>query len=59
MYNPPPANQMLYRTLLTQLELFEQDLHVHALMEEEVLIPKALIIETALNERLLHFTTVN
>lgn len=52
MYNPPPESQIAYRTLLTQLELFEQDLHVHARMEEEVLIPKALKIETELNEKL-------
>jgi regulator of cell morphogenesis and NO signaling len=59
MYNPPAASQITYRTLLTQLELFEQDLHVHARMEEEVLIPKALKIEKALNEKLAQLTTLN
>jgi regulator of cell morphogenesis and NO signaling len=59
MYNPPSASQVTYRTLLTQLELFEQDLHVHARMEEDVLIPKALKIETALNEKILHLTKHN
>jgi regulator of cell morphogenesis and NO signaling len=59
MYNPPPASQITYRTLLTQLELFEQDLHVHARMEEDVLIPKALKIETALNEKFAQLTKLN
>lgn len=47
-YTPPPTNQSLYRILLLQLQTFEQDLHVHAHMEEEVLIPKALELEEAL-----------
>jgi len=59
MYNPPPASQIMYRTLLSQLELFEQDLHVHARMEEDVLIPKALKIETELNERILRLIKDN
>lgn len=47
-YTPPPTNQSLYRILLLQLQTFEQDLHVHAQMEEEVLIPKALELEKSL-----------
>ncbi|SRR6266498_4171490 len=52
IYNPPPTNLSLYRILLTQLQTFEEDLRVHALMEEKVLIPKALKIERKLIERL-------
>jgi regulator of cell morphogenesis and NO signaling len=34
-----------YELLLTQLSLLEADLHVHALIEDEVLIPRALELE--------------
>jgi regulator of cell morphogenesis and NO signaling len=52
LYQPPATNESLYRILLTQLETFEQDLHVHAQIEEQVLIPKAVSIETALHSQL-------
>jgi regulator of cell morphogenesis and NO signaling len=52
LYAPPPSNESLYRILLTQLQTFEQDLRVHAHIEDQVLVPKALAMETALNERL-------
>lgn len=45
LYEPPPTNESLYRILLSQLETFEQDLSVHAHIEEEVLIPKARALE--------------
>src|SRR5579862_5732844 len=38
LYEPPMTNESLYRILLTQLQAFEQDLRVHAHIEEEVLI---------------------
>lgn len=59
MYNPPSTNLSLYRILLTQLQIFEQDLHVHALMEEEVLIPKALKIENTLTAKLKQSMSLN
>ena len=34
-----------YRVLLNQLDSFEQELRVHALVEDEILIPKAKILE--------------
>jgi regulator of cell morphogenesis and NO signaling len=52
LYDPPDTNASLYRVLLTQLETFEQDLCVHACIEDQVLIPKALQLETALDERI-------
>jgi regulator of cell morphogenesis and NO signaling len=52
LYQPPSTNESLYRILLTQLETFEQDLHVHALIEEEVLIPKALKLESEVRSRM-------
>jgi regulator of cell morphogenesis and NO signaling len=44
-YSPPPTNATPYRILLSQLEVLERDLAVHALIEEEVLLPRALAIE--------------
>ena len=52
LYQPPATNESLYRILLTQLQTFEQDLHVHASIDEEVLIPKALKLETDLSSRI-------
>lgn len=45
LYEPPQTNESLYRILLSQLQTFEQDLSVHAHIEEEVLIPKARALE--------------
>ena len=45
LYDPPRTNESLYRILLSQLQAFEQDLFIHAHIEEEVLIPKALALE--------------
>jgi regulator of cell morphogenesis and NO signaling len=44
-YHPPATNQTPYRILLTQLQAFERDLMVHALVEDKVLIPRALQLE--------------
>lgn len=44
-YSPPPANQTLYRILLSQLEVLEKDLMVHAFIEEDVLLPRAMALE--------------
>jgi regulator of cell morphogenesis and NO signaling len=45
-YQPPKTNQSPYRILLSQLEVFEKDLHIHAMIEEEVLLPKAAELES-------------
>lgn len=50
-YSPPSGNQTLYRILVSQLHVLEKDLAVHALMEDEVLLPRARAIE----ERVLPF----
>jgi regulator of cell morphogenesis and NO signaling len=52
LYDPPSTNESLYRILLAQLHTFEQDLCVHANIEEQVLIPKACELEGQLNRRL-------
>ena len=59
LYQPPATNESLYRILLTQLETFEQDLHVHARIEEEVLIPKALKLESELQSRIQEVGPMN
>lgn len=47
-YNPPATNQTPYRILITQLEMFESDLRVHALIEDQVLVPRAQQLEQTL-----------
>ena len=44
-YSPPEDNQTLYRILLSQLQVLEKDLAVHALIEDDVLLPRALELE--------------
>jgi regulator of cell morphogenesis and NO signaling len=59
VYEPPQTNESLYRILLSQLHAFEQDLFIHAHIEEEVLIPKALTLEKELNAHLLYLSPFN
>ena len=47
-YSPPAVNQTLYRILLSQLQVFEKDMAIHALMEDDVLLPRALELEKKL-----------
>jgi regulator of cell morphogenesis and NO signaling len=49
-YQPPITNQTPYRILVTQLEAFEKDLFVHALIEDKVLIPRVLNLEEKLSK---------
>jgi regulator of cell morphogenesis and NO signaling len=49
-YQPPTTNQTPYRILITQLHSFETDLSVHALIEDKVLIPRALKLEEKLSK---------
>jgi regulator of cell morphogenesis and NO signaling len=59
LYEPPATNESLYRILLSQLQTFEQDLSVHAHIEEEVLIPKAKALEKNLDTQLLTLSPSN
>lgn len=59
LYEPPVTNESLYRILLSQLHTFEQDLRVHAHIEEEVLIPKARTLEHDLAAHLATLTPSN
>jgi regulator of cell morphogenesis and NO signaling len=59
LYEPPQTNASLYRILISQLQAFEQDLCIHAHIEEEVLIPKALALEKELNAQLLYLSPFN
>ena len=47
-YSPPVDQQTPYRILLSQLQVLEKDLAVHALIEDELLLPRALAIEQKL-----------
>jgi regulator of cell morphogenesis and NO signaling len=49
-YQPPITNQTPYRILISQLQAFERDLFVHALIEDRVLIPRVLRLEKKLNK---------
>ena len=44
-YSPQKSFVMSYRIFLNQLDLFEKELHRHSIIEDEVLVPKALQIE--------------
>jgi regulator of cell morphogenesis and NO signaling len=44
-YQAPKTNQTPYRILLSQLETFEKDLAIHALIEDKILIPRAQKLE--------------
>ena len=58
-YTAAQTNESLYRVLLHQLQTLEQDLAVHALTEDEVLIPKALELEQKLMARLEQKASLN
>jgi regulator of cell morphogenesis and NO signaling len=47
-YLPPPDACTTYRVCLQELEAFEQDLHAHVHLENNILFPKALRMEAAL-----------
>ncbi|MBL4706675.1 MAG: hemerythrin domain-containing protein [Flavobacteriales bacterium] len=51
-YNPSPDNQSPYRIMVDQLKHFEQDLHIHAKIEDLVLVPKLELLERSFNCRL-------
>jgi regulator of cell morphogenesis and NO signaling len=47
-YAPPPDACTTYRVCLQELEAFEQDLHAHVHLENNILFPKALRLEAEL-----------
>ena len=47
-YTPPPGACNTFRALYAKLEEFEQDLHLHIHIENNILFPKALELEAAL-----------
>jgi regulator of cell morphogenesis and NO signaling len=58
-YDPPKTNVTPYRILLSQLEMFEIDLNVHAYIEDEVLLPRALRIENCLQQEFVKRVKLN
>jgi regulator of cell morphogenesis and NO signaling len=53
-YKPSSTDASPYRILLEQLKYFEQDLHFHAMIEDDVLIPKLRKIEIQLKSSILN-----
>ncbi|HMT30605.1 MAG TPA: hypothetical protein PKD91_15115 [Bacteroidia bacterium] len=53
MYDPPVTNKFVYQVLLNQLEFFGHDLKIHGLIEDRVLLPKALEMEEKLNSLMM------
>lgn len=51
-YTPPSTSETPYRILVSQLEMLQKDLAVHALVEDRVLIPRALQLEEKLDARM-------
>jgi regulator of cell morphogenesis and NO signaling len=47
-FAPPDDACATYRVALQELEAFEQDLHEHVHLENNILFPKALRLEAAL-----------
>ena len=43
-YTPPADGCTTYRVALKELEAFEQDLHTHVHLENNVLFPKARVL---------------
>jgi regulator of cell morphogenesis and NO signaling len=50
-YEPPPNACPTYRAMLFELQEFEKDLHQHVHLENNILFPRALRLEQALQER--------
>jgi len=48
-YQAPADACISYQTLYQALENFERDLHQHIHLENNILFPKSLAMETALN----------
>ena len=46
-YNPPPEACNTFRALYAKLEEFEEDLHQHIHLENNILFPKAIAIENS------------
>ena len=48
-YSPPANNLSIYQIILSQLKSFQQDLNLHASIEENVLETKLISLESYLN----------
>lgn len=50
-YNPPETACATYKVLFQELNEFENDLHIHIHLENNILFPKAEVLEQKLQER--------
>lgn len=48
-YNPPDWTCNTFKALYAKLDEFEQDLHLHVHLENNILFPKAILLETKLS----------
>ena len=58
-YEPPVTNRFLYGVLVQQLEFFRQDLAIHGMIEDLVVIPRALDMEHRLEKLLTSIARSN
>jgi regulator of cell morphogenesis and NO signaling len=50
-YSPPAHACNTYRVLFSKLQEFENDLHTHVHLENNILFPKAAQMEEAINKK--------
>lgn len=50
-YNPPIGACNTFRALYAKLDEFEQDLHIHVHLENNILFPKATLLEISLTQK--------
>ena len=50
-YTPPEEACNTYRVLYSKLKEFEEDLHLHIHLENNILFPKAAAVEVSISER--------
>jgi len=58
-YTPEPAAGQRLRVIFLELQAFEQELQTHARIENEILFPKALLLESEIKQLLGQATKMN
>jgi regulator of cell morphogenesis and NO signaling len=58
-YSLPPNCSLLVKVVYQELQNFEQELIAHARIENEILFPKALVLEKGVKKKLRKLTSLN
>jgi regulator of cell morphogenesis and NO signaling len=58
-YTPEPAAGQRIKVIFLELQAFEQELQTHARIEDEILFPKALLLESEIKQMLGKATKLN